>query len=85
MTIKYNNNLIVETINDPVLDNYKDSAAFYWTAYNPDSKNDLGLYDAYDLVYVVPDDMTDPDNIDWTDPDDIQPRGSYDPDTGKIV
>ena len=85
MTIKYNSNLTVETINAPILDNYKGIAAYYWTAYNPDAKNDFGLYDAYDLVYFVPNDMADPDNIDWTDPDDIRPRGSYDPDTGKIV
>ena len=85
MTIKYNNNLTVETIGDPVLDNYKDSAAYYWTAYNPDAKDDLGLYDAYRLVYIVPDDMTDTHDINWTDPDDIQSVGGYDPDAGRII
>lgn len=85
MTIKYNSALTLETIDEPVLDNYKADAAYFWSAYDPSSKTDSGDYPAYRLVYIVPENVNAPeDEIDWTDPDDIQQAGSYDPATGRI-
>ena len=84
MTIKYNDTLTLETIGEPVLDNYKDHAAYYWTAYNPAAKFDWGNHPAYRLIYIA-DGVTNPENeIDWMAPDDIQEVGGYDPETSHI-